>query len=57
MDNSEVVKRAYTNALQSIVHNLDAIFSLQAKLDIANERIAELEKEVAKTKCDEQPQL
>jgi len=42
----EILKLAYQNALQSIVPQLDAIFTLQAQKALLEAKVAELEKEL-----------
>ena len=42
----EILKLAYTKALQSIAGQLDAIFTLQAQNDLLTVEVAELKKEL-----------
>ena len=48
----ETLKLAYTKALQSIVGQLDAIFTLQAQNEILTAKVAELEKELESKTAD-----
>jgi len=49
MEELDILRRKYESAMQTLIQSSDAIYTLKAKLDIANEKIAELEKKADAT--------
>jgi len=43
MEELDILRRKYEAAMQTLGQSTDAIYTLKAQLDIANERIAQLE--------------
>ena len=48
MEELDILRRKYESAMQSLVQAYDTMFNLKAQLDIANEKIKNLEGDVPK---------